>query len=154
MKKSKNVRGFTFIEILVVVTIIGLLTAAGAVSYSQFTKSSRDAKRKADLEQIRAAAELYKSNNDSYPLSGSGVGKISLLTCSTGSLTDSGGNIYLSKLPNDPKCISNSPRYYYTSDGSTYTVSSILESNTSPNCGANCGTTCQYSVGPYGQTCP
>lgn len=157
MKKSKNVQGFTFIEILVVVTIIALLTAAGAVSYSQFTKSSRDTKRKADMEQIRAAAELYKSNNDSYPLSGSGVGKISLSTCTTGSLTDSGGNTYLSKLPQDPKCSSNKPAYYYVStDGSTYSIAARLEGSSvsscvaSPACGV--GYYCNYCLGPYGQT--
>ena len=62
-------KGFTFIEILVVVTIIGLLAGVGAISYSQFTKSSRDARRKADVENLRAALEMYRSNHarSSYP---------------------------------------------------------------------------------------
>lgn len=148
---------FTFIEILVVVTIIALLTAAGAISYSQFSKSSRDAKRKADLEQIRAAVELYRSSNDVYPLSGAGLYHISLSTCSTGSLTDINGNTYLSKLPNDPKCTGDKPTYYYVSaDGSTYSVAAYLESSSVAGCaGANtCGTgyNCNYCLGPYGQT--
>lgn len=148
--KQSNV-GFTFIEILVVATIISLLAAAGAVSYSQFSKSSRDAKRKADIEQIRAAVEMYRSNNGSYPLNGGGVGKVDVTTCSTSGLTDSGGNTYLSKIPNDPKCSSNTPVYYYSStDGSTYTIGAKLEIPSTSSCGG-CGSTCNYCLGPYGQ---
>ncbi len=65
--KSVAQSGFTLIEILVVVTIIGLLAAVGTVSYTQFLKSSRDATRKADLENVRAALELYRSENNVYP---------------------------------------------------------------------------------------
>ena len=53
MKKS-----FTLIEILVVATIIGLLTASATVAYSQFAKQSRDARRQSDLQSIRAALEI------------------------------------------------------------------------------------------------
>ncbi|MEK7126589.1 MAG: prepilin-type N-terminal cleavage/methylation domain-containing protein, partial [Patescibacteria group bacterium] len=65
MKKSS---GFTLIEILVVVTIIGLLTLTAVVTYGAFLKQSRDAKRKADLGQVAAALEMYRSNSDTYPV--------------------------------------------------------------------------------------
>lgn len=67
---KKSATGFTLIEILVVCTIISLLVAGGVASYAQFGKQSRDARRKADIEQIRAALELYRSNSatSSYPL--------------------------------------------------------------------------------------
>ena len=58
---------FTLIEILVVATIIGLLAAGGIASYTQFNKQARDARRKADIEEIRAALEIYRSNTDIYP---------------------------------------------------------------------------------------
>jgi len=61
MKKS-----FTLIEILVVATIIALLATAATITYAQLTKQSRDARRKTDLEQIRAALEMYRSNNNQY----------------------------------------------------------------------------------------
>lgn len=155
MKQSNNrITGFTLIEILVVATIIGLLAAAGAVSYSQFVKQSRDAKRKADIEQIRAAVEMYRSNNGSYPLNGSGVGKVDVTACSTSGLTDSAGNTYLSKTPNDPKC--STIKYYYSSDGTTYSIAARLEGSSVGSCIASdaCGVGyyCNYCLGPYGQT--
>lgn len=61
-------KGFTLIEILVVATIIVLLSAIGLVSYSQFSKQARDARRKSDIENIRGSLEIYRSSNNYYPL--------------------------------------------------------------------------------------
>lgn len=152
-KTQKN--SFTLIEILVVATIIGLLAAAAAVSYSSLSRGSRDARRKADLEQIRAALEMYRSNNNSYPSSVA-------VDCSLSTgLTDVNGNTYLSNVPEDPKCINYF--YYYTSfpTGCTtacndYTVGAYLEGTTStctspPTCSSGSpGTPCNYCLGPYG----
>lgn len=60
-------KGFSFIEILVVITIVSVMTAIAAVSYSTIVKGSRNAKRKADLEQLKGALELYRSANGAYP---------------------------------------------------------------------------------------
>ena len=62
MKKS-----FTLLKFLVVVTIIVLLTSTAIVTYTAFLKQSRD-KRKADLGQVSAALEMYRSNSDTYPV--------------------------------------------------------------------------------------
>lgn len=62
--------GFTFIEILVSVTIIAVLLAIGVASYASVNRNARDAKRKSDLEQIRAALEQYRADNGSYPATG------------------------------------------------------------------------------------
>jgi len=68
MKKLiNNQKGFTFIEILVVATIIGVLATIGVVSYQQANIKSRDGKRQADLQQIRAALEMYRVDNSVYP---------------------------------------------------------------------------------------
>ena len=64
-------KAFTLIEILVVVTIIGILLSTAIISYGSLSKSSRDARRKTDLEQIRAALEMWRSSeplaNGQYP---------------------------------------------------------------------------------------
>src|SRR5687767_14683314 len=97
--RKKN--GFTFIEILVVVTVIALLTTIATVSYTSVNKRSRDAKRLGDLEQIRAALELCRTQQSTYPASiSSGV------VCGT--------NTYLSPLPTDPKAGQVGFGYTYT----------------------------------------
>ena len=72
--RRKN-EGFTFIEMLVVVTVIGILAAVGVVSYQAANKNARDGKRRADLEQVRAALEMYKADSTTnvYPGSLSAV---------------------------------------------------------------------------------
>ena len=62
-------RAFTMIELLVVATVIILLTAIGLVSFSQTVRSSRNAKREADLETMRQALVLYKQDYTYYAAS-------------------------------------------------------------------------------------
>lgn len=62
----KKQRAFTMIELLVSATVIILLTAIALVSFSQASISTRNAKRKADLETMRQALTLYKQDNAYY----------------------------------------------------------------------------------------
>ncbi|PIS15655.1 hypothetical protein COT62_02765 [Candidatus Roizmanbacteria bacterium CG09_land_8_20_14_0_10_41_9] len=130
-----NNRGYTLLELIVVISIIALLIAGGVATYSQLMKQSRDGRRKADLENIRGALEMYRSNNGSYPAA------LSLLT---------GSPKYLQSVPADPR--SPTYTYYYTGSSSDYTLGAYLESSTAGGCGVSCtGATCNYCVGPYGQ---
>src|SRR3989344_3807862 len=69
---QKKSGGFTLLEVLVTATIIAILTAIGIVSYASVNKRSRDVKRKSDLEQLRSALEMYRSDATAYPSAGSG----------------------------------------------------------------------------------
>jgi len=64
--KNQN-KGFTLIELVVVVAIIGILAGIGIATYSSANKKARDGKRKADIESIRSALEMYKADVGSYP---------------------------------------------------------------------------------------
>jgi len=60
-------RGFTIIEILVVLAIIGILSA---VLYGSFSEARQDSKNKAfrsDLKEVQLALEVYKSQHGQYP---------------------------------------------------------------------------------------
>jgi general secretion pathway protein G len=149
--KIRYTLGFTLIELIVVVAIIGILTATTTFSYRATLVSSRDARRKADIENIRTALELYRSNNNIYPATAS----FSLDCASGGGLTDGAGNTYLSSKPRDPRCTSQT--YYYTqlSSGADYTLGAMLEAPDTSSCGdcsATAGTqACNYCMGPYGK---
>lgn len=63
-------RGFTIIELLVVVAIIGILTGVVLVAISDSRQRARDARRKTELKSIENAIELYASyNNGKFPSS-------------------------------------------------------------------------------------
>ncbi len=65
---TRNLRkGFTLIEILVVISIIGILSA---VLYANFVQARQEAKNKAmqsELKETQLAIELYKAQNGQYP---------------------------------------------------------------------------------------
>lgn len=60
-------KGFTLIELMVVVVIIAILTSIVATSFAQAKAKSRDAKRISDLAQIQLALELAFDKCGLYP---------------------------------------------------------------------------------------
>lgn len=97
-----NNKGFSFVELLVTITIIAVITAVGVVSYSQVSKRSRDSRRVSDLEQFRSALELYKSDNSYYPSGGCGGATCTYVAATTGLailVTDG----YMPSIPTDPQ---------------------------------------------------
>lgn len=116
MKRNK---GFTFIELLVVITIIAVIFAAGVVSYTAISKNSRDARRRADLEAIRQALEMCRSLAGSYPLSIYQSGTTGSIICD-----DTNETVTMTATPLDPRSCESAPEgiYEYTSDGKVYTL--------------------------------
>lgn len=75
MKKSiQFIRGFTLIEILVVVAIISLLSMVVFASFNEARKRARDSVRIADLEQAKAAMFIYAIANKTFRVAGAGSG--------------------------------------------------------------------------------
>lgn len=66
-KTQKNKLGFTLIELLIVIAIIGILSTATVVSLGQAKAKARDARRLADITQIRKALEVYYYSEGAYP---------------------------------------------------------------------------------------
>ena len=63
----KTTSGFTIIEVLVVVAIIGVLTTVGFVSYGSIEAGARDSKRSSQITVISEALEKYYDQNGEYP---------------------------------------------------------------------------------------
>jgi general secretion pathway protein G len=148
--------GFTLIEVMVVVAIIGVLLALSAAGLQGARASSRDAQRKSQLEDIRSALEIYRSDCGSYPAASGAHG----LAFGTGTLVGTGvgncssSNVYMSAIPQDPQSVSKGLSYEYVTSGSntSYSLCAITEhgSASSTGCGGSgtqkCGTTgCNYT---------
>jgi prepilin-type N-terminal cleavage/methylation domain-containing protein len=65
-RKLKASRGFTLLELLVVISIIGILVALGSVAYTTVQKKGRDAKREGDMKAIQNGFEQYYGENGTY----------------------------------------------------------------------------------------
>lgn len=67
LKARKNSKGFTLIEFLIVVAIIGLIAILVILLLIRNITKANDAKRKADIVKISTALEDYYGDNNCYP---------------------------------------------------------------------------------------
>ena len=103
-------KGFTLIELLTVMAVIALLVALSLFSFQGARKQGRDAKRKADLETIRSALEIFKADCSVYPSSLPAVDSSLKGDASLG-CNPANSNTYIQKIPGDP---STNAKYTYT----------------------------------------
>jgi len=106
MRKEK---GFTLIEILVSVAIIGILVSITSINAREARAKARDARRISDLAEIKAALQLYKVENGTYPP----IYARSVVPAEWDALENM-LRPYLSKLPTDPI---NGPGKTYDGEG-------------------------------------
>jgi general secretion pathway protein G len=139
--------GFTLIELLIVISIIGILTGISVFALTGSRESARDTKRKTDIEQIRSALEIYRSDCHQYPASLPTAG--SPLQANPAAVNCVGtANTYLQSSPADP---TGGAKYLYCpgAGNTTYTLYSYLEDSTATvtgACGSCSGGACRYKV--------
>src|SRR5690606_15156065 len=110
MRKT-NQKGFTIIELLVVIVIIGILVALTLPNLFSAQARGRDTDRKNELKNIQQKLETYFNDNGSYP-----ADRATMVTALE--LTEDEGE--------DPR----GNEYGYTStDGDTYTLTADLEND-------------------------
>lgn len=115
--------GFTLVELLVVISIIGLLISIFTARYQTAEKQARDTKRKSDLSQYRTALENYAVANGSlYPTPGAAA----CIDAASGLCAGSFKTEYLPSCPDDSR---KSENYYYLycASASGYSLSAKLE---------------------------
>lgn len=114
---SGRLKGFTLIEVLIVVAIVGLLASVVLVGLGGFRSRGRDTRRIADLKQVQNGLELYYAKYSEYPNAANWTNLESALKDAL---------IGVSKLPNDPQ-----PGKTYTyaqgQEGQSYVLKAELE---------------------------
>lgn len=73
MNKNFNQRGFTLIEIMVVVVILGILAAAVVPKIMSRPEQARIEKAKHDITALESALNIYKLDNYQYPSTDQGL---------------------------------------------------------------------------------
>lgn len=65
MRKSTS--GFTIVELLVVITVIGILTTISMISFTRYQATTRNSQRSSDMTILAEALEKFYSQNGEYP---------------------------------------------------------------------------------------
>jgi len=97
-------KGFTIIEVLVVVAVLTILVVLVLVNVSSVRVQSRDRVRIADIQEIRLAVEEYRTRCGEYP---SGLGDATNNGCPAGTTMGD----FLAQVPENPDYV-NEPEYY------------------------------------------
>jgi len=120
-RRFRGQDGFTLIEIMVVILIIGLLALMVVPRLRGVADRAKRTKAQADIQELKQALDRYYLDNGSYPTTDQGLQ--ALVSPPTGgrlpSNYEQGG--YIEKLPGDPW----GNQYFYQSDGSTYALKSF-----------------------------
>lgn len=66
-KKDSHSQGFTLLELIIVLTIIGILVGLGIPQYTYSVKRAREAVLKEDLFQMRKLINQYYTDKKEYP---------------------------------------------------------------------------------------
>lgn len=147
-------RGFTFVELLMVITIIAVLAGVIITVFNPIgqMQKAQDVRRKSDLEAIQKSLELYYQDTGRYPPSTLDF-KISM----NGTPVSWGGTWapYLARVPADPAA---TKRYVYftpaSGNGQTYFLYASLDRGAQDQQACNSGNACVKAVsGPGASAC-
>lgn len=118
-----NKKGFTLIELIVVISIIGILSSLLVANFMNVRQKTRDGVRKKDLEQVRLALETYRIDVGEYPAY---LYPSETSECPVGESIAHEGIVYMENIPCDPGN-GNPPYLYDRFSALRYELSACIE---------------------------
>ena len=122
MKKVRTNRGFTLLEIIVVVAIIAILAAYIAPKVAGRVDDARISKAKSDIRVLESSLELYKLDNFLYPSNEQGLEALVNKPAGEAARNWRDGG-YIKKLTKDPW--GNEYRYVYPGSNGEFDIFSL-----------------------------
>lgn len=125
---TSDKKSFTLIELLITIFILGVIATIISNNFITSLKKGRDTRRKADLEQIQRALEMYYEDKKAYP-NFNIFSSNNYSLCETKIAQDCGSEkVYMQKIPNDPLS-GKTYEYQYDSVNKGYRLYACLENN-------------------------
>ncbi len=129
--------GFTLVELLVTITVIGILAAIVYGNVGQANPKARDVERQADLRNLQNAIEQYKRKVGRYPVMGYPGGDGLSSEADGGTYITGLAPEYIPVLPKDTRRVNPTLGYSYVTntDGTSYKIMAVgtVESETVTN---------------------
>jgi general secretion pathway protein G len=100
--RQRQQRGFTLVEIMVVVVIIGILGALVVPKLLGRTGESRVTAARTDIKTLKSALQLYKLDNQRYPTTEQGLQALVQKPTSGPAANGWKDGGYIERLPKDP----------------------------------------------------
>ncbi len=149
--------GFSLIELLVAIAVIATIIGLALPNFLGARSRARDARRKAELSQLKTSLQLYFNDYKIYPPAGNGTGKVNYIagcgsngatlcpaTCTVAFAAGGTGceTVYMTKFPGE---LGSSMFYYQLSSGNNFCAKVSLENASDSDIAASwsrCGGIC------------
>lgn len=133
-RSSTSTNGFTIVELLIVIVVIGILAAITIVSYNGLQTRAKLAKIQSDIAQVRKLVEAYNAEHGQYPVTAANLNPDwgtqtarTDMNCQSGTRTEDWVPGLTAKLPQSDISATGVDGhrgcYMYVSDGTRYVIS-------------------------------
>ena len=126
-------RGFTIVELLIVIVIIAILAAITTVAYNGLQQRARDAERTSEVAALQKALELYRIDNGAFPSVGTDNIGYNVTTLAAALVPT-----YMNTIPSDPSPSATNYQYVRgTAASGAYGIRISYETQTACHRGVN-----------------